>query len=148
MTYKGQQGFTLIEISIIIGIIAILSGIVIAAINPLEQLQTARGTERISEANAIKNAVTQSILRGVEYTGVPTLKSNAIDICRSSATGATCTATNSGYDLSFLAPDYIADIPIDSSESGSQLSGYRLYKNGAYYEVCSPRETPGCGPNL
>lgn len=141
-----QSGFTLIEIMLVIGILSVLVGIVIAAINPLEQLNNARGTERASEAQAIENALTQSTLRGAEYTGIPTIINNAIDICKRSFTGSVCTGTHGGYDLSPLVPDYIADIPVDSSQSGTVFTGYRLYKNGAFYEVCSQLDNENCGP--
>ena len=54
-----HKGFTLIEILIVIGIIAILSSIVIIAVNPARQFAQARDTKRQSDVNAILNAVYQ-----------------------------------------------------------------------------------------
>lgn len=56
-----QGGFTLIEILVVIGIIAILATIVLIAINPARQFRQARDTQRVSNTNAILNAIGQYI---------------------------------------------------------------------------------------
>ena len=56
-----QDGFTLIEILVVIGIIAILATIVLIAINPARQFRQARDTQRVSNINAILNAVGQYV---------------------------------------------------------------------------------------
>jgi type IV pilus assembly protein PilA len=54
-----NRGFTLIEILVVIGIIALLATIVVIAINPARQFAQARNTQRISGANSILNAIGQ-----------------------------------------------------------------------------------------
>lgn len=141
-----KPGFTLMELILVIGVIGILSAVVITAINPLEQLQKARGQERVAEAKALQKAFMQSIIKNVTWSNVPVTISNAVDICQSTVTGSTCTSTHGGYDLSSLAPSYLAEIPVDSSQTGSIFTGYRLYRDGSYYFVCSVTEDPSCGP--
>ena len=58
---KNQKGFTLIEILVVIGIIAVLATIVIIAINPARQFAQARDSQRTSNVNAILNAIGQNI---------------------------------------------------------------------------------------
>jgi prepilin-type N-terminal cleavage/methylation domain-containing protein len=58
---RKNDGFTLIEILVVIGIIAILAVIVLIAINPARQFQQARNTQRTSNVNAILNAVGQYV---------------------------------------------------------------------------------------
>jgi prepilin-type N-terminal cleavage/methylation domain-containing protein len=66
-THSGQAGFTLIEILVVIGIIAILAAVVIIAINPARQFAQARDSQRSSNVNAILNGVWQRMVdnRGV-----------------------------------------------------------------------------------
>jgi len=52
-----NQGFTLVELLIVIGIIGILMTLVIAAINPARQFRQVRDTERWSHVNTILSAV-------------------------------------------------------------------------------------------
>ncbi|KKW23300.1 MAG: hypothetical protein UY65_C0005G0002 [Parcubacteria group bacterium GW2011_GWA2_51_12] len=58
---QNQKGFTLIEILVVIGIIAVLAAIVIIAINPARQFAQARNSQRTSNTNSILNAIGQRI---------------------------------------------------------------------------------------
>jgi len=134
------------EIMLVLGIIGILVSIVIAAINPTKQLNDARGADRRASVRELENAIVQYIIDGNTVTGVPTGITNAQPICRDTATGAVCSG-GGGYDLSALTTngEYIVDVPIDPSQTGALLSGYRIYQVGSFIKVCSPVLDTSCG---
>jgi type IV pilus assembly protein PilA len=124
MSTKEKRGFTLIEVLVVIGIIAILASIVVIAINPARQFSQANDSQRWSNVNAILNAVSQYAVdnRGalpVSITGTPT------EICRhtDSATTTGCTGL---VELSMLAPTYIVGMPYDPKETVANETGYTI----------------------
>lgn len=148
-TQQANNGFTLIEILLVIGIIGILASIIIIAINPTKQLQDARSTDRRISIREIENAISQYIIDGNTLSNVPAYKSIAKPICQHTFTGALCTgAPINGYDLSVLTTNstYLNEIPIDPSSTGSTRTGYRLYKLGSFIKACSPVLEEDCGP--
>lgn len=136
--YK-RQGFTILELILVIGMLAIIAAIVITAINPTSQLSSTRDAKRSQEIRELKNALEQYIIDGNSVSGVPSGITNATVICQDSISLASCTGT--GFFLGYLTPDYIVDIPIDPTETGSILTGYYIYKSGSFNQICSPLAT-------
>jgi len=66
-----QKGFTLLELLITIGIIAILSGITIVAVNPQKQFAQANNAKRFNDVNSLVSAIGQYTIkhRGALPTG-------------------------------------------------------------------------------
>jgi prepilin-type N-terminal cleavage/methylation domain-containing protein len=52
-----RQGFTLIEILVVIGLIAVLAAVVLIAVNPARQFAQARNSQRASNVSTILNAM-------------------------------------------------------------------------------------------
>lgn len=138
---KSNKGFTLIEVLLVIGILAILAGIVIVAINPARQIGLARNAQRSSDVNTILNAIHQY---AVDNNGfIPsTIPVNAncegeetFRICQ---TGGTCTGL---VDLSVLTTNetYLVSMPLNPGLSGTEHTGYNTVQSiNGRVTVCAP----------
>ncbi len=100
---KNQKAFTLIEVLIVIGIIAILAAIVGLAINPVRQFQQANNSTRRADVNGILAAVHQY---GMDNYG---------DLSALSLPGSLGEISDGagGVDLATLVDDYLSAIPVD-----------------------------------
>jgi type IV pilus assembly protein PilA len=136
---KAQKGFTLIEILVVIGIIAILAAIVIIAINPAKQFAQARNSQRTANVTAILNGIGQRIAdnKGV-FAGqfviggttnrcppLPTIASGAVPTVVIQTTMSADTVTASG-DLGCLSPTYLPSLPFDPSNPTAPSIGYKV----------------------
>lgn len=105
--HTQRKGFTLIELLLVIGLIAVLSSMVIAALSPTRQLGSSRDAKRRSDVNTILNAVYQYAIdhQGILPATIP-MGTNR-EICRLSATDC------DEVDLDVLSGTYLVSIPID-----------------------------------
>lgn len=121
-----NRGFTLIEILVVIGIIAILAAIVIIAINPAKQFAQARNTQRQAAVNTILNAIGQRLAdnKGI-FAGTYTVNGNTYT-CGPLPVNATTTVTTAtaadtttitGALGNCLVPTYVSALPIDPDPS-------------------------------
>jgi prepilin-type N-terminal cleavage/methylation domain-containing protein len=111
----SPNAFTLIELVVVIGILAVLLAIVLIAINPAKQFKQANDTKRRSDVNAILNAIGQFSAdhKGVLPTGIPVgVAADAVEI----AGGAGTTI------CSQISPLYISAVPIDPSQNDDPIT--------------------------
>ncbi len=109
---KKQSGFTLIEVLVVIGIVAILAAVVLVAINPARQFASANDSQRASNINAILNAIGQFAVdnRGDLPASVPAGGAPAAEV-----DAALCAE---------LVPTYIPALPTDpaSASNGAPIT--------------------------
>ena len=146
LVLNKPQGFTLIEILIVIGIIAVLAGIVIIAINPAKQFAQARDTQRQSNIEAILNGIGQrmadnmGVFDGPFSSGQYTCPKLYPDVTSTIYTDQTGGGDPNGVYLGCLVPTYLAGFPIDPSLNPSgDNTGYTLYLDDVgRITVCAP----------
>lgn len=136
---KNKKAFTLIEVLLVIGIIILLAGAIIVAINPGRQFAKARNTQRKTDTSAILSAIVQNM---VDNQGA--WKCNAVP---SLPTTTTLIAKPGGVDLeACLVPTYLSKIPIDpqrgfyNTTTGEYNTQYNITYNESTgrIEVCAP----------
>jgi prepilin-type N-terminal cleavage/methylation domain-containing protein len=121
-----KQGFTLIEILVVVALIAILAAITIIAINPAKNFADARNTQRSADALQIINAITQyTSEQGQTLAGLGT-----IPLC--SATPAAIGTGVGNVNLAAnLVPIYLVAIPKDPQIGTDADTGYTICSTSA-----------------
>lgn len=123
MTLTNKKGFTLLEILIVMALIAILIGIVIAALNPARQFASARNSTRYAHLNTIMSAISSNM---AENNGVFTCASGALP-----ATATNMSSTVGDYDIGpCLVPNFVSSMPYDPSATGAQWTSTANYDTG------------------
>jgi prepilin-type N-terminal cleavage/methylation domain-containing protein len=121
---SGQHGFTLVEVLVVVGILAILLAITLVAINPNQHFKDSRNSQRSSNVTAILDAIYE--YESSHSGQVPPSLSGAI---------ATPTLIGDGTGhinlCADLVPAAIADIPRDPDTTVSSVTGADC-STGAY----------------
>lgn len=127
---KKEGGFTLIEILIVVGIMAVLASVVLVAVNPARQFKLARDAQRMSNVNSILNAVGQNL---AEHHG--------LFVCADDAAPQPLPPTPteigmSGFNLArCIVPAYISALPFDPSAPGAYYASSSDYSTKYYISV-------------
>jgi len=138
MKSANQQGFTLLEILLTVGVIGVLASIAILAINPAKQLWEARNTQRKSHAGTLHKALYQyAIANGAFPTGITT---TAQDICRDGQSGS-CVSLSDLTD----SQRYLTALPLAPQWEESTTIGYQvqLGSGGRWVSVISSNPENG-----
>ncbi len=122
-----KKGFTLLELLIVIGILAILSTTMILVINPAEMLKKARDSQRMSDLSTLKTAIAYYI------TDAATPSIGATTKCfNSNSVGCTCLGLASSTSIT-QAIDGTGWIPIvfTGVTGGSPIANLPQDPNGS-----------------
>lgn len=138
---RKHNGFTLLEILLVVAAIGILAGIVILAINPNKQLGDTRNAQRRADVTTILNAVYQYSLdnNGTLPSSIPTSATCSTatnEVCADGA--ASCTGL---VDLSVLTTneEYLTSMPADPTTGDASGSGYFVMQSSNNrVTVCAP----------
>lgn len=117
-----SRGFTIIELLVVMGILAVLLAAVLIAINPDRQFKQSRDSQRRNDVLAILNAVQQNMadnkgtFTGPAIPSSPTIieKSGGIDLCTAVVT------------------TYISALPADPNISTSSVTDCTIAYNTGY----------------
>jgi prepilin-type N-terminal cleavage/methylation domain-containing protein len=130
-----RSGFTLIELLIVMGMLGIITTVVLVAINPTKQLYEARSAERAVLVREQENALMHYVIDRWEDPApdIPLGEGNAKPICRFAVSNIICVNIDG-----VLSQDYLVAIPVDRTQTGTLITGYRIYKDqSGRPHVCS-----------
>ena len=138
---KSIQGFTLIEILVVVALIAVLAAVTIIAINPAKNFADTRNATRSADVTQILNAISQYTYEeehAIGDFGVISLCTVGVDVI---GTG--------GIDLGSettppLVDEYIVAIPEDPSVGTATDTGYTICLTpGGRVEIDAPNAENG-----
>lgn len=128
-----SRGFTLLEVLMVIGILAILAAVVLVAINPARQFKIARDSQRNANVATILNAIGQNM---TDHGGVFTCEGVITEI---PSIKTQMSSAEGDFDIAkCIVPDYISVLPFDPSKEGSQYTDESDYNTG--YSIQSDSE--------
>jgi type IV pilus assembly protein PilA len=120
---QNKKGFTLIEILIVIGLIAVLAGVLIVALNPARQFSQARNAQRWNNIDTIMGAI---VANTTDNRGTFTCAAGAIP-----TTATNMSSTAGDYNIGpCLVSTYAAQLPVDPSTAGAQWTSVTDYNTG------------------
>lgn len=130
-TKTRRKGFTLIEILLVIGMIAVLATVVFVSLDPAKRFRDARNAKRQTDVQSILSAIQTSIIdtQGTMPAGITTVEKQlgtAVSGCATATAG--CAVAGSGDCVNLSAPlaKYLKTIPQDPSGGTAALTKYSV----------------------
>lgn len=161
---KMRSGFTLFELTVVVGIVSVLSGLVYITVQPAELLARSRDSQRISDINQISTLIAQKNTQQIRvrslgatstfYISLPSTNSDCSDLISFLPTlpaGSSyhCVPQEQLRNVNgtgWIPVDFTADklsaLPIDSVNSASQGLYYVYTNTGTgHYELSTLLES-------
>lgn len=127
---KKQKGFTLIEILLTIGILAVLATVVIVALDPAKRFADARDSRRLSDVQSILSAVQQYIVdnKGTLPSRVDPVEKQISSSSSGCIVGGGCGVSGDEdcADLSSELAKYLKSIPYDPENGSTEATHYSI----------------------
>lgn len=131
---RQQKGFTLMEILLVIGLLAVLAVVVFVALDPAKRFQDTRNARRTTDIQNILSAV-HTYVNDSKGTFPAAITSTEKQIgtattgCAiSGAGGCNVTGATDCIDLSTALGSYLKSIPVDPNGTDA-LTGYSIVKD-------------------
>ncbi|MFA9262621.1 MAG: type II secretion system protein [Undibacterium sp.] len=130
---KNSRAFTLIEILLAIGIIAVLATVVVVSLDPISRFRDARDARRLSDIQSILSAVHQYVIdnQGTFPAGLDTTERQIGTASSGCNIGGECSVSGDSdcIDLSSSLERYLKDIPFDPSNGSNAHTHYSVSLN-------------------
>jgi prepilin-type N-terminal cleavage/methylation domain-containing protein len=126
-----SKGFTLIEILLVIGIIAVLATVVVVALDPVTRFEDARNSRRLSDIQSILSAVQQYIVdnKGALPSGLDTNEKQlgtASSGCAITTGACEVNGDSDCLDVSGSLAPYLKTIPYDPENGSEETTHYSI----------------------
>lgn len=133
-TKKLSRGFTLIEILLVIGMIAVLATVVFVALDPAKRFQDTRNAKRTTDVQSVLTAIQASIIdtQGTMPAGIATTERQigSGPGCAIASGGCAVVGANDCVNLSVTLAKYLKTIPQDPSGGTQALTKYSVVVDG------------------
>lgn len=130
---KKTQGFTLMEILLVIGLLAVLAVVVFVALDPAKRFQDTRNARRTADIQNILSAV-HTYVNDTKGTFPANITSTEKQIgtattgCTIATGGCAVAATADCVDLSTDLAPYLKSLPVDPTGTAA-LTGYSIVRD-------------------